>query len=93
MVYLCCFDKPIHHAKHYLGSTGNLHERIKRHRNGTSRACLPRAFHKLGIGFTVTRTWEGGFELEKELKKLKNNRKLCPRCMGEDTYENLLNLG
>lgn len=80
MVYLLCYNKPLYHAKHYLGNTSNLDNRIRRHRSGQSRAHLPMAFHKLGIDFIVSRTWEGSFALEKQLKKRKNNRKLCPIC-------------
>ncbi len=80
MVYLLHYQFPLAHAQHYLGNTSNLKKRIQRHRNGTSKAHLPMAFHKLGITFVVSKIWDGEFELEKRLKKQKNNRKLCPLC-------------
>jgi predicted GIY-YIG superfamily endonuclease len=80
MVYLLHYSQPLCHARHYMGATTNLNQRIKRHRNGTSKAHLPVAFFKLGINFVVSRTWEGDFELEKQLKKQKNGRRLCPIC-------------
>lgn len=85
MVYLLYYNKPIHHAKHYMGCTSNLSNRIKCHRNGNSKAHLPMAFHKLGIGFEVSRIWDGDFALEKKLKKYKNNRRLCPFCQKKKT--------
>ena len=80
MVYLLHYKMPLYHARHYLGNTSNLKNRIRLHRSGQSKAHLPVAFHKLGIDFVVSRTWAGEFELEKQLKKCKNNRKLCPLC-------------
>ena len=80
MVYLLHYKMPLYHSQHYLGSTSNLTNRIKLHRNGQSRAHLPLAFYKLNIDFVISKTWAGDFQLEKKLKKVKNNRKLCPIC-------------
>ena len=86
MVYLLHYKIPLYHARHYLGNTSNLKNRIKYHRNGQSKAHLPVAFYKLGIDFVVSRIWEGEFKLEKQLKKQKNNRKLCPICHKKGDY-------
>jgi predicted GIY-YIG superfamily endonuclease len=80
MVYLLHFNRKLHHAGHYLGATANLDRRIRQHRGGTSSACLMRAIYKAGIGFELVRTWTGDFELERQLKRRKNNSKLCPIC-------------
>lgn len=80
--YLLHFDEPYKHARHYLGGTTCLAKRIAHHRNGTG-ARLTRAVAKAGIHITVARTWKGGFAKEKELRRGRNNKRLCPICKGE----------
>lgn len=83
-VYLVHFDRPLRHARHYLGyvSGGDdrLAARIDRHRAGDG-AKLLRAIGLLGIGWRVVRTWPGGSRtFERRLKKRKRAAKLCPVC-------------
>jgi hypothetical protein len=33
-----------------------------------------------GIGFTVVRTWQGGRDVERQLKRQRNAPRMCPRC-------------
>jgi len=66
-------------AGHYLGTTVNLDRRIAQHREGTGARILAAAVER-GIGFDVVRTWPGGREKERELKRLRNSPRLCPRC-------------
>jgi predicted GIY-YIG superfamily endonuclease len=85
MVYLLHFERPMAHARHYIGFTDNLQLRIKRHRSGQS-AMIVRAFHERGISFVVARTWEEGREFERHLKMVtKNAPRLCPICRAERT--------
>jgi len=79
MIYLLHYDRPLHHAQHYLGSCDDP-QRIQDHGNGTSRARLPEVFCQLGVQFVVARTWEGGRTDERKLKNQKNARVLCPIC-------------
>jgi hypothetical protein len=79
MVYLLHYDRPLHHAHHYLGSCDDP-ERIQDHGTGTLRARLPQVFRELGVQFVVARTWNGGRTDERKLKNQKNARVLCPIC-------------
>ena len=79
-VYLIHLARPYHHARHYLGYTSNLTNRLAQHRSGTG-AKLLKAVRKAGISFEVVRTWEGYATLEKQLKARKNAPKLCPVCI------------
>jgi hypothetical protein len=79
MVYICCFDRPYHHARHYTGSTDDLDARIADHRAGRG-AKLMAAIVGAGIGFDVVCTLPGGRVEERRIKKRKNAALLCPRC-------------
>lgn len=82
-VYLLHFDEPYprgHRPQHYLGIAKDLDTRLAEHRSGSSKSRLTRALKALGIGFVVARTWEGGFKLEKELKRRHRPASLCPIC-------------
>jgi predicted GIY-YIG superfamily endonuclease len=80
-VYLLHFNEPYHHARHYLGSADDLDERIRQHQAGTG-ARLTQVIREHDIGFTLARTWEGGRNEERKLKRRHNSPKLCPLCMG-----------
>jgi len=79
MIYLLHYDRPLHHAQHYLGSCDDP-QRIQDHGDRTSRARLPHVFSELEIQFVVTGTWEGGRTGERKLKNQKNAHVLCPIC-------------
>jgi predicted GIY-YIG superfamily endonuclease len=82
MVYLIHFEQPIsehHTTQHYLGYAKNLKSRIAEHKAGMGARLCKVALER-GIGFEVVRTWEGGRELERKLKKRKNAPCLCPIC-------------
>lgn len=79
-VYLIHFDKPLSHARHYLGSTTNMEARMRAHESGEGARLLA-VLNEKGIGWEVVRTWVGvprGFE--RLLKNRKESRKLCPVC-------------
>lgn len=78
-IYLLHFDKPFHHARHYLGWTSNLKSRIDRHWEGHGSKLI-RAAILAGISFTLVMTWEGTRQRERELKNRHNGPKLCPIC-------------
>ena len=84
-VYLLHFERrinPSHPCQHYLGYTTNLPTRIQQHQNGSgSRLC--QVAKERHITFTVARIWLGPRSLEKQLKRRKNGRSLCPICNGQ----------
>lgn len=78
-VYLLHFERPVHHAQHYLGWTENLDRRLSEH--GTREGSpLVAAAAALGIPFELVRTWDGDRHLERRLKDGANARYLCPKC-------------
>lgn len=79
MVYLLHFDKPYHHAQHYLGFADDVPARLQRHLEGRGSP-LVKAAVAAGITVTIAKTWEGTRILERKLKNRKNARKLCPCC-------------
>ncbi|MBN1886459.1 MAG: hypothetical protein JW850_00650 [Thermoflexales bacterium] len=79
MVYLLHFNKPYRHARHYLGSADNLDARLARHASGNG-ARLVEVVSQAGITWQLARTWQGGRELERALKRRKNTPTLCPLC-------------
>lgn len=80
MVYLIHFHEKLHHAQHYIGSaSAGLVRRIKEHRNGSGARIL-NVLNDKGIKYSVVRTWDGGVELERKLKRRKNAKNLCPIC-------------
>ena len=79
MVYLIHFDSPYHHAQHYIGYADDAEKRFKKH--GTSAGSnLLRAVNNSGIPFKIARTWPGGRQEERQLKRQKNAARYCPIC-------------
>jgi hypothetical protein len=80
-VYLLHFDRPYHHAQHYIGYDVNVEARVAQHRRGDgSHHRLMQVIRAAGIGFEVARVWEGGRELERSLKRRGSTRRICPIC-------------
>ena len=81
MIYLIHFERPLFHARHYLGFCENdLEARIERHMSGHGSK-LMRAVVQAGIDFDVVRVWpHGDRKFERWLKQKKNTPKLCPIC-------------
>ena len=91
MIYLIHFETPIKHARHYLGYTENLSDRLERHLAGQG-ARLMEVVSSLGIPYQLARTWDGGRALERRLKQRKNAPALCPICAGEKALQRAKNL-
>lgn len=81
MIYLLHFDEPYKHARHYLGCTDNLANRLAQHASGHG-ARLVQVVTEAGIGFDLARTWEGGRQGERQLKRHKHGPRHCPICQG-----------
>jgi predicted GIY-YIG superfamily endonuclease len=74
-------DHPNGGARHYLGQTQNLAQRLESHRAGLGARILAAA-NERGIAYDVVRTWPGGRDEERRLKRQHNAPKLCPTCAG-----------
>lgn len=79
-VYLVCFDTPYKHARHYLGFSQHLDERLVAHEAGTGSR-LMRVIVAAGISWALTRTWPGADRyFERQLKLRRATPRACPRC-------------
>jgi predicted GIY-YIG superfamily endonuclease len=81
-VYLIHFERPFGHARHYTGSTTDLEERLRAHREG-SGARLMAVIAQAGIGWTLARTWPGGRRRERQLKRQGGASRRCPICRAQ----------
>jgi predicted GIY-YIG superfamily endonuclease len=66
-------------AGHYVGTTKDLDRRLATHREGKGAKILAAA-NRQGIAYDVVRTWPGGREVERQLKRQRNAPRMCPRC-------------
>lgn len=83
MVYLLHFNRPYKHARHYIGFTTNLGQRMHAHELTSQGARLLQVASAAGIKFEIARTWEGDRKLERKLKNRKKASRLCPICLEE----------
>lgn len=82
-VYLLHFDRPYHHARHYMGFTTDLEARLALHAkpDNSSHHRLMQVIYAAGIGFQLARVWpDGDRALERTLKRRKMAPRLCPLC-------------
>jgi len=80
VVYLIHFDQAIaDHARHYLGWASDLDARLEAHRAGRG-ARLLEVVKERGIGWHVSRTWEGTRDRERAIKDRAESPRLCPDC-------------
>lgn len=85
MIYLLHFERPYpagRRPQHYLGHADldRFDRRMQEHANGSNKARLTQVMASAGIPFVVARTWEGDFEVEKELKRRHRPASLCTVC-------------
>jgi predicted GIY-YIG superfamily endonuclease len=80
-IYLLHLDKPLRHARHYVGLADDLAARLERHASGQGARMLAVCVER-GISWQLVRTWEGGRKFERQLKNRKEAPKLCPVCAG-----------
>ncbi len=85
-VYLIHLDHALKHAKHYLGFSEDVQERVQQHRNGRG-ATFMKAISKEGITWHVSRIWDGDRTIERLLKDQHNASHLCPTCRQERIFE------
>lgn len=88
MLYLIHFERPLSHARHYLGfveSSDGLQARLKRHADGNG-AVIMAAVQAAGIAWQVVRTWPDGTRTdERRLKRQKHHWRFCPIYKREKT--------
>ena len=78
-IYLIHLSPQYKHARHYLGITQDVNERLELHRNGQG-ARLTQVAVEHGCALELVRTWEGTRHDERRLKNQKNAPRLCPLC-------------
>lgn len=81
-VYLLHFERPYpagRKPQHYIGWTVDLAARVTEHRQGRGGKLVD-VMRLAGIGFEVARTWPGGRELERRLKRWHKIKDACPLC-------------
>ena len=68
-------------ARHYLGYSPHMVDRVRKHAMGTSDVKLMRAVFYAGLTFEVSRIWPGGDrKQEYKLKRQGSRARLCPLC-------------
>ena len=87
-IYLIHFDTPYRHARHYMGFTTNLQQRIKRHKAGRGSRLMS-VIAQAGIGWTVVQTWAGDRHLERRIKRAGGLSRSCPICSEKPLYRSL----
>jgi hypothetical protein len=84
IVYLLHFDRSYRHARHYIGFTQSLEQRLAEHRAGRGSPLIAAAIAD-GIDFQLAAIWQGDRHAERRLHRQKNARaRLCPICVGGD---------
>ncbi len=79
VIYMLHFHQPYRHARHYVGWTEDLLDRLDRHANGTG-ARLIEVITQAGIGFTLVRICEGTRHTERAIKNSRCTPRCCPAC-------------
>jgi hypothetical protein len=89
-VYLLHFDRPYHHARHYMGfakTKRSMHQRIDAHYAATERDGhhhrLMVVIRAAGISFTLSRVWPRGTRADEKRMKQRGHARRCPICRSE----------
>jgi hypothetical protein len=84
IVYLLHLDRSYRHARHYIGFTQNLEQRLEEHRAGRGSPLVAAAIAD-GIDFQLAAIWQGDRHDERRLHRQKNTRaRLCPLCIASE---------
>lgn len=91
-IYLLHFERPLHHARHYIGWTQkDVAERLARHLDGNAnRRGSKLVYHarRQGLRMVVARLWlEVDRHYERSLKKRGGASRLCPICKAIEEQE------
>ena len=83
IVYLLHLERSYRHARHYIGFTQHLEQRLADHRAGRGSPLIAAAVAE-GIEFQLAAIWEGDRHAERRLHRQKNTRvRLCPICIAD----------
>jgi hypothetical protein len=81
-IYLLHLDSPLSPSspsRHYIGYTRHVPSRMQAHLTGRGARFMQVARER-GIGFVISRTWQGDRSFERRLKNRKEGPRLCPIC-------------
>ena len=81
-IYLLHFSEAYKHARHYVGFTTNLEQRLTEHAAGQG-ARLTQVIKEAGLSFSLARTWPGTRKTERQIKNRKEAPRLCPVCRAQ----------
>lgn len=94
-LYLIHFERPLAHARHYLGfveGIADLPARLAEHKAGRG-ARLLQVLKERDIPWKVTRVWiVGDRTAERHLKDNAMAPRLCPCCGGPKAHDRMSNL-
>lgn len=80
-IYLIHFERPLHHARHYLGWTTSVVDRLDRHSAGNGSRLMA-AVNQAGIPYSIARIWPRSTrDQERAMKRWHKSRLWCPICM------------
>lgn len=79
VIYMLHFHQPYRHARHYVGWTDDLLDRLDAHARGHG-ARLIAVITQAGIGFTLVRVCEGTRSTERAIKNAGGAVRYCPAC-------------
>lgn len=82
-LYLIHFERPYHHARHYLGLTHDVAGRIAEHINGGG-ARLMAVIEAAGVKWELAAVGRGTRLVERRLKLNKYARRICPVCRADN---------
>lgn len=89
-VYVLHFDKPLSHARHYVGSTQCLRQRLTNHAQGRGSR-LTRELYKRGIGWRLAALYQSPREAMRRIERLcKDHHQaahFCPDCHRRTTHQ------
>jgi predicted GIY-YIG superfamily endonuclease len=77
--YMLHFSQPYRHARHYVGWTADLLDRLDAHAAGHGARLIAVITHA-GIGFTLVRICEGTRRTERAIKNAGGAPRYCPFC-------------
>ena len=85
MVYILEFERPLHHARFYVGycDDSKFNARMRHHQRGTG-ARITAAAARAGIGWQCIATFDGaGRDFERQIKRKKNTPRLVKKLRKE----------
>jgi hypothetical protein len=79
VIYMLRFHQPYKHARHHVGWTADLLDRLDQHACGRGARLIAVIWHA-GIGFTLIRVCEGTRATERAIKNAGGAVRYCPAC-------------